>query len=295
MICGLIMTARAETFSLVDGSTLSGDIVKSTDAGIMVHTSDNVYTNLLWTKFSQDGLKELAKNPKFKAFVEPFIEIPLSERPPKAEIKVNEVTRLEVPPKQSLLGAMLSSSVGIFTLLLIYGANIYAGYEIAVVRLRPKALVMGVSAVLPIVGPIIFLAMPMYVEPAPAEPEVAPEAATFAVAGQTPISGEAPITDSSWQKPKAGPTAQVFKRGQFTFNRRFIETKFSGYFVGKRTPATENITLVVKSTAGEYVVENITRMEANEMFVEVLSGGAPQEISVPLAGIQEIQLQPKST
>jgi len=52
-------------------------------------------------------------NPKISPLVEPFIEIPLSERPQKPEVKINEVTRLEVPPKQSLLGALFSSSVGI--------------------------------------------------------------------------------------------------------------------------------------------------------------------------------------
>ena len=30
------------------------------------------------------------------------------------------------------------------------------------------------------------------------------------------------------QKP-AHPEPQVFQRGQFTFNRRFLETKFSGF------------------------------------------------------------------
>ena len=50
---------------------------------------------------------------------------------------------------------------------MIYGANIYAGFEIAVFRARPKALVMGVAAVLPIVGPIIFLSLPTQIEVGP--------------------------------------------------------------------------------------------------------------------------------
>ena len=46
-------------------------------------------------------------------------------------MKVQEVSRLELPPKQSLFSALFSSSVGLVMLILIYAANIYAGYEIA--------------------------------------------------------------------------------------------------------------------------------------------------------------------
>jgi hypothetical protein len=164
-LCGPLVTAHADIISLVDGTSLTGDIVKSTDTGLMLHLPDNTYTNLLWTKLSQDALKQLEANPKIKPLVEPFIEIPMSERPKKPEVEIQNVTRLELPPKQSLLGALFSSSVGIFALLLIYAANIYAGFEIAVFRARPKALVMGVAAILPILGPIIFLAMPMLLKP----------------------------------------------------------------------------------------------------------------------------------
>ncbi|MEI6194014.1 MAG: hypothetical protein WCS42_06765, partial [Verrucomicrobiota bacterium] len=155
----LLVAARADTFPLADSTSLTGDIISFNDSGVIIRLADGKYTDRVgWTKFSQDGLKQLSENPKIKPLVEPFIEIPLSARPQKPEVKVNEATRLEVPPKQSLLGALFSSSVGLFALVLIYAANIYAGYEIAVVRIRPKALVMGVAAVLPIVGPIIFLA-----------------------------------------------------------------------------------------------------------------------------------------
>ena len=96
-LCGSLVAVRADTFALADGSSLTGDIVKSSDTGLMLHTPDDVYTNVLWTKFSQDALKQLSANPKIKPFVEPFIEIPESERPQKPEIKINDVTRLELP------------------------------------------------------------------------------------------------------------------------------------------------------------------------------------------------------
>ena len=170
-LCGLLAAARADTFQLTDGSSLTGDIVTFNDNGITFRMADDNYTNVMWTRFSQDALKQLSKNPKIKPLVEAFIEIPASERPKKPEPRIRDVTRLELPPNQSLLGALFSSSVGLFVLLVIYAANLYAGFEIAFVRSRPVALVMGVTAVLPILGPIIFLLLPMRAEAAPVEAE----------------------------------------------------------------------------------------------------------------------------
>ncbi len=296
--CGLLIAARADTIPLADGTSLTGDIISFNDAGVIFRLADNKYSDrIAWTKFSQDGLKQLANNPKISPLVEPFIEIPLSERPQKPEVKIHEVTRLEVPPKQSLLGALFSSSVGIFALLLIYGANIYAGYEIAVVRARPKGLVMGVAAVLPIVGPIIFLAMPMQVEAIPAEDLVEPDAASFAVPGQSaPTQEEIQITAvTAGSRPDAGKAAgQVFKRGQFTFNRRFIESKFAGYLGEVRSAADANTTLIVKTTSAQTIVERIVSIAASEMQVEVALGEIRQEVTILFADIQEIQIKPKA-
>jgi hypothetical protein len=298
-LCVLLVAARAETFPLADGTTLAGDIISFNDSGIIFRLADGKYSDRVpWTKFSQDGLKQLSDNPKIKPLVEPFIEIPLSERPPKPEVKVNEAARLELPPKQSLLGALFSSSIGIFTLLLIYAANIYAGYEIAIIRIRPKGLVMGVAAVLPILGPVIFLAMPMNVEAAPAEDLAEADPATFAVPGQ-PASAQEEIHISSVstgsRPPTAGrPAAQLFQRGQFTFNRRFIESKFAGYMGETRTGAEADTTLVVKTSSSQLIVERIKRIAASEMSVEVALGEVRQEVTVPFADIQEIQIKPKA-
>jgi hypothetical protein len=295
----LLVTARADTFPLADSTSLTGDIISFNDAGVIFRLSDGKYTDRVgWTKFSQDGLKQLSNNPKIKPLVEPFIEIPLSERPQKPEVKVKDVPRLEVPPKQSLLGALFSSSVGLFALLLIYAANIYAGYEIAIVRIRPKALVMGVAAVLPIVGPVIFLALPMKVEAAPDEAQAEADPATFAVPGQpAPAQEEIHVTGvTTGSRPAAAGQAagQVFQRGQFTFNRRFIETKFAGFFAEQRSPADENSTLIVKLASAQWTVERITRISASEMQVEVTLGEMRQEVTVPFADIQEIQIKPKA-
>jgi hypothetical protein len=180
-LCGGLTAARADTFGLTDGTALSGDIVMFNDAGATLRTITDSYTNVAWPKFSQDTLKQLGKNPKARAFAEPFIEAP--PKPKAAEIEVHDVSRLELPPRQPLFAALLSSSVGFVILLMIYAANVYAGYEIAIVRGRPIGLVMGVSAVLPIVGPIIFLSLPTPKEAPLHESQQQGEAHAFTVPG----------------------------------------------------------------------------------------------------------------
>jgi hypothetical protein len=89
------------------------------------------------------------------------------------------------------------------------------------------------------------------------------------------------------------PQTQVFKRGQFTFNRRFIETKFSAFFGAIRRGDDKDLVLVVKSMRGEYVATRISRIAANDMHLDVHKGGASQEVQIPFVEIQEIQLKHK--
>jgi hypothetical protein len=283
---------------MADGTALVGDIVSFDDIGVKFRMGDGSYSDrFAWTKFSQDGLKTLANNPKIKLLVEPFIEKPPSERPqkPPVEIKKDEdMKRLAMPLGQSLLGALFSSSVGLFALVLVYAANLYAGFEIAVVRARPKGLVMGVAAVLPILGPIIFLLMPVQMEAIPVEASTEADPATFALPGQPTTLGEMQVTAGAFHPPADSPAAgQIFQRGQFTFNRRFFETKFSGYFGVVRHGADKDMVLFVKTGGGKYQVERITRITASDVHLEVTLGEVRQEVMVPFADIQEIQLKPK--
>jgi hypothetical protein len=286
--CGLLAAARADSFQLTDGSSVSGDIVTFNDNGLMLRMANDSYTNLLWTKFSQDALAQLGKNPKIKALVEPFMETPPVKRAEKAEITIREVSRLELPPKQSLFAAFFSSPVGFVILLLLYAANMYAAYEIAVTSAYSTVLVMGVAAVLPILGPVIFLSMPAgkaAAEPAMSHPEVEPE--TFVLPG---AAGEIHVAESSWQKAAAPNEPQIFQRGQFTFNRRFFETKFSNFFSAVRRKADKDLVLVVKTAHTQITVQRITRIASEYVHFEILQGTARQEIMVSFADIQEIQI-----
>jgi len=305
-LCGLLVAVGADTYQLTDDTSLTGDVISYSDNGVVFRLEADKYTQRIpWTKFSQDALKLLSKNPKIRPLAEPFIETePVAEQTKKVEVKVHDVSRLELPPKQSLFGALFSSSVGLVMLMLIYAANVYAGYEIAVVRSQPILLVMGVAVVLPVLGPIVFLVLPARTE-STSVAAVRPEAAahTFAMPGAAqpgaaqPVAAGIQIVEASWQKdgPGAGGAPQIFQRGQFTFNRRFFETKFSGFFAMIRREAEKNLVLTVKTGRTLFVVERITRISTNEMHVEVAQGAGKQELLVPFAEIVEVQLKPKDT
>jgi hypothetical protein len=294
----------AETYPMTDGSSLTGDVISYNDNGVVFRVELDKYSERVpWTKFSQEALQLLSKNPKIKGFADPFIETAQVVRAKKASVQAHEVSRLQLPPRQSLIGSLFSSSVGLIALMLIYAGNIYAGYEIAVCRSRPIALVMGSAVVLPIVGPIVFLAMP--VREATSEPsalETHAPSQTFAVPGAAqPAAAGIHIVEASWQgKSSSAPAAnpnepQVFQRGQYTFNRRFFETKFSGFFALIRREADKNLVLTVKTGRANMIVERITRIATNEMHVETGQGGAKQEVMVPFAEVVEVQLKAKGT
>jgi hypothetical protein len=280
------LCAPAETFSLADGTTVAGDIVKVDDTGMVFRMAGDVYTNLPWARFSQESLKQLATVPKLKQIVEPFIEPDVAKHAAKAEIKINDVTRLSLPENSSLFGGLLHSSLGLILLLVVYAANLYAAYEISIIRARPAAQVVGLSAVLPFIGPIIFLAMPMKVEEAVEEP--------VQVSSQPPASfsrpkAEVQVVEASSREDVRKPNALVFARGKFTFNKRFIETKFAGY-IGEPKGEALKYTMTLKSgQQGDFIVERITQVGASEVVFEAVERG---QVTVSLHDIQEIKLNP---
>jgi hypothetical protein len=314
LVCGLLAgAARADTFKLTNGQEVTGDVLPASanEQGVQVKTGDTEFQKLKWADFSQEDLKKLAKTPKLEPLVEPFIEITPEERIKKTEVpNLKPVTRLERPAAQSLIGALFSSGLGFFVVLLLYGANVYAGYEVAIYRARPVGLVCGVAALLPVAGPILFLSLPSPVLPAAQtveEPaEGAPEAPVEGAPGAEPSDVVNPMLaegvehpaglklahSDTEHKPKVPPTV-TFQRGQFTFNRRFIETKFPGFFSVVRREDVKDMVLVIKSARGEYIGQRISRIAANDLHLEVHRGSASEEIMIPFQEIQQIQLKHK--
>lgn len=338
LLCGLLCgIARADSFQLNDGTTANGDLVSPNENGVRFRQPDGNYSDVVpWTKFSQDDLKKFVKDPKLEPLVSPLIDESDEQRIQKTELpNPTQPRRLKRPASGSLFGAMISSSVGFFVLLVLYGAGIYAAYEVAIFRRRPKGLVCGLAAVpaLGLLSPILFLAMPAQAprgdedeeegyEPEPAAP--AAQQASFAVppAG-TPAAQSSRPSDAAARPPTTSvpqpspsesgglklsqdpaapapsnvplPPPQVFQRGAFMFNRRFFETKFPGFFGVTRRDADKDMVLTIKAARGEYVVDRISRISANELHAQVRKGPATEEVMIPFSEVQEIRLKHKDS
>lgn len=310
LFCGLLLlgliaaTASAETYQLANGDSLTATYVSSNEKGVTLRLEDGTYTSppMTWDKFSQDELKKFRSNPKMAVFVDSYIEPTEDVVAKKAELKIQSVPRLERPVKKSLIAAMFSSGVGLMVILLLYAANIYAAYEIAIFRSREIPLVCGVSAILPFIGPIIFLSMPN--KQWPEAPTVTEEVAAsqvqrFSVPGEeqpveeTHASGGLHIAQPGHAGSGGVPEPQIFARGQFMFNRRFFETKFPGFFGMVRRAEDRDMVLFFKTARGQYTGQRIARIAASELHLQVLHGPASEEVMIPFTEIQEVQLKHK--
>jgi hypothetical protein len=314
ILTGIAATA---TYKLNNGQEISGEVLPSSanDQGVQVKIGEGEYQRVPWANFPQDVLKIFAQDKKMEPFVEPFIEITRAEKLSQTQFELKPVPRLPRLPSQSLLGAIFSSGVGLLIVLLLYAANIYAGYEVAIFRAQPPAMVAGLSAI-PVLGflvPIIFLAMPTRFKPgdettmagaAEAVPAGEPGAAPSAAEDLNPMRMDEAAHPTSLRvshsehetgKPAkpAIPPSTTFQRGQFTFNRRFFETKFGNFFGVVRRDADKDMVLLIKSARGQYAGQRISRITSNDLHLDVHHGGASQEVMIPFQEIKEIVLKHK--
>jgi hypothetical protein len=308
----LTAVASAATFKLNDGTTVTGDLIESgsNDASALIGVGDGKYERVAWGQFSQEDLKafmtKFAGNKKIIEAVEPFIEVTQEERAKKTEVTIKPadpvVTAMQAEraePKSSLIGSLFKSGLGWFLVLLVYGANIFAGYEIAIFRARPVPLVAGLAAIpfLGFISNIVFLALPTYVAKKSAadlafEEQLAAEPQTFAVPGAAEAAAEAAAqAEAKAQQAASGPPPETFARGQFTFNKRFFETKFPNFFGIARREEDRKKTLVFKTSKGEFIAQRITRIASSDIHIQVERNGATMEVQLQFVEIQEITLR----
>jgi hypothetical protein len=302
LLCGgLPVLAAADTFQIIGGSPITGEPISPNEKGLLfrIEGESKPTDRVAWEKFSQDELKKiLAANPKTKAYIEPLLEPTIEEKQAatKAAIVVkHDFNKLDRPAPMPLFKALFSSPLGIFSMVLIWLANIYAGFEISVFRARPPALVCGVAAVAPFIGNIIFLSLPTQIEDkSDLVQEPMREKESYGVEGVLPEAEAAALAEQqAVEAANTLPEAQVYKRGQFTFNRRFIETKFAGFFHLVRSEADKDLVLTFATARGEYEVQRIASIGADAVNLQVSAGGASQEVTVPFLEIQQVVIQHK--
>ncbi len=298
--------AQADTFELNDKSTLTGQPLAPDKRGVLIKGEEGqISERVPWTNFTQTALKKISELPAAKAFVEPYLE-PDEPEPSKkaaAEITIKPVPRLARPDPQAGLGAVFSSSVGVLLFLLLYAANIYAGYEVSIFRNYPAGLVCGVAAVAPVIGPIVFLSLRTRIPPTGAEiaeqqlaqeaqEEIAHAAETAGEAVPAPVHERAGLAHAAAAAPKRPPPT-VYQRGHTTFNRRFFETKLSGFLRVVPSEAEKDMVVVIRSVRGEHSGPRISKVLPNELCLQIAKGGASADVIIPYAEIQEVQIRHK--
>ncbi len=295
---GTLPMVHADEIHLTNGDILKGQPADYREEGLVVKLDIGEFSQRVhWIKVTQESLKQLAQNPKIAPYAEPFIELPMETNPAKKkskEIRIKPVPRVErVMEKSSLLAAMTTTS-GLVMLGFLFLGNLFAAYEIAVYRRRPVALVCGVSAVLPVVGPILFLATPAAKTVLMESTDEGMSAASNELVN--PMAGAGAkasgLSVASHDKGGGGgdTSTKVFKKGDTTFNRRWFEVTFTGFFRVVPSEAEKNLVLVVKAGRNEYVAKRITRISMTDIHLQLINAG---EVSVSFDEIHEVQVRHK--
>ncbi|MBI5387228.1 MAG: hypothetical protein HZA90_21385 [Verrucomicrobia bacterium] len=295
-LCGwLAWDAPAQTYIEFefDGQKIEARPVKFQDAYIEIAPrGGGQIQKVPWGHLSQATLRRLENIRPYNEFARHFLDPP-PQSPPTASNRV----QITIKPVERMTryqsGSLFSSPVTWLVFLLFYAANIYAGYEIAMFRQRNKVSGAGLSAALPVIGPIVLLCMPTYEAPV-AEDETAAEGAEGAETAATTSETEEAAAQTEQAAPAAaGPQETVYLRGQTTFNRRFFETKMAGFLKVVPGEAEKDMVLVVASSRGTYVGTRFTRVSPNELTLHVVKGNASEDIIIPFGEITEVKIRHK--
>lgn len=294
-------TANTETnaFVMTTGDILKGEIASANEDGLVVRLYIGGFSDRVsWTRFTQETLQQLVKNPITEKFAEPFLDVPLDLKPKKAPIKKpftpKPVDRIELPPaKGDFMGIMTAPSM-MAILGLLFLANLFAAYEVALFRGRPVALVCGVSALLPIIGPLVFLSLPSLHDYSATAGPAHPSADTSAEHGApSPTGGSGVLSMSKGGKAAAAALQPAtYARNDVNFDRRFFETKFSGFFRMVLGDAEKEMVIVIKTVKDEYVARRFSRITGNEIHIQLARGGVA-DVGISFSEITQVQLRHK--
>lgn len=289
----------AGEFILSNGTVYRGTIASGDEDGLIIKLDSGGFTKREpYINFSQETLKELAKDSKFAKHAEAFIDEPVEAVPPKAkrpDIVVRPVEgRVQRPEAKVGFFTALTAPAGLIILGALYLGNLLAGYEVARYRNRPVALVCAVSAVLPVVGPVVFLCLPPLVPHV--EETATPEAAAAELVtnplANTNMSGGGLSLASTQEKGGAGggPVTKTYTRNDTQFTRKFFESTFPGFFRMVLGEAEKDLVIVIKAARNEYVAKRISRISATDVHLVTLSGS---EVNVGFGEMASVTVRHK--
>ncbi|HEY3864248.1 MAG TPA: hypothetical protein VGO59_20445 [Verrucomicrobiae bacterium] len=317
ILCGWLalggVVALAGTFPLTDGTKIVGTPESIVDKGVVFQfDSGDLSPRIDWERFTPDALRELmaeAKTDAQRTVLQPMIDNIPQDVAKRKEIVIKPVEPPFRPKSASGIVGLFGSPAGWFIILVLYGANLFAAYEVSIYRRQPMATVCGLAAI-PFVGvlsPIIYGAMPT--QRPPPEPVEAPAATAVegaaAVAEGVSVTAEgAPAAAGEPGTEAASPSAPakpafpdpiVFARGEFSFNRRFFETKFAGFFRVIPSEAEKDLVLQITCSRGKFAGRRVMRITPNELYLQVFKGEASSEEMIPFGEISEVQIRHKDS
>src|SRR5436190_20165849 len=125
--------ASADAVQLANGNILRGEVASDDEDGLVVKLDVGGFSKREpWINFTQETLKELAKDPKVAPLVEPFIELEpeqIKAKEKQKEIVVRPVpNRLDRPSPKPGFAAAFLTPVGLTILAVLMLANLYAAY-----------------------------------------------------------------------------------------------------------------------------------------------------------------------
>ena len=247
---------------------------------------------------------------------------PPAEQPASSPVvpafQLIEAGDFERPPASGASG--IFSPAGIFFLLIIAGLSVYAGSEIAKFRNRPVSLVCAVSALLPVLGPTIFLLMP---DPAARragaiaeasdpllikQPGTATESAGAETETPTPIELpeiqyeddlDSPYLNMNLDETYMAPTAEQaatpepaalehYCVPEYVLDYNFFN-KYFQRFVNARPETGEE--LVLRTAELEYPVYYITQLQAHGLGVVYPAGNEWAEESIEYTQLEEVEVR----
>jgi hypothetical protein len=306
--------AFAGTYTLTTGKEITGEPITIKDEAIKLKIGPDKYSDwITWDKLTQESLKTLlteAKTPSEQNIIQQLIDQPAPVKAGTKEIIVKPIEKPPRPTEHIGLAAIFTSPLGLLIFLALYAATIFAGYEVAIYRDQPLGLVCGLAAV-PFFGVISPIAFFFISRPSPPPPEpgetpgtAAPEAgsvlATSELADDSQaVKKAAPATASLSQNKSAGaqtsklPAPVVFQRGDFSFNRRFFETKLVSFQRLVPTGADKDMVVWIKSVRGEYTGRRITQITPEDLHLQVFKADATADEVIPFVEILEVQIRHK--
>jgi hypothetical protein len=312
------MRASAGTYTLTDGAKIEGEPVSENDNGVVIQTADGTdLERIPFDKFTQESIRALyagAKSAREKALIEPFVEELPQERAERKEIIVKPIQTPFRPTSHLGMTALFGSPVGLTLLLILYGANLFAAYEVAIYRRQPVSMVCGLAAVpfLGVLSPIIFIAMPgpqgageeedqRRFRPTPPPTDIAAVPSQDSAAGESFVPAfarsRAPQPEGALEEEAASGTPEpiIFQRGEFSFNRRFFETKLAGFFRVVPGEAEKDMVVYIKSGRGDFTGRRITRITPSELYLQVFHDNATADELIPFVEILEVQIRHKDS